>query len=149
MKFCVTINNNFILIITSYLHGARQRKWISLLRISLLLPCARMRSRVMRPFVYMCIYMSTKNRLFSALLLKNLLLSVMCCLLFEFKRLQYGLLRPASCTDGVIPACFSKYDVEVPGVAAVGSAVVPVVCSHQRVFVYASMQQMEFQAQPT
>ena len=44
-------------------------------------------------FVYY-ICMSTKNRLFSALPLENLLLSVICCLLFDFKCLQYGLLRP-------------------------------------------------------
>ena len=36
------------------------------------------------------------------LLAKNLLLSVICCLLFEFKCLQYSLLRPASCTDRAI-----------------------------------------------
>ena len=50
-----------------------------------------------RQFVY--VYMSTKNRLFSVLLLENLLLSVICCLPFEFKHLQCGLLYPASCTD--------------------------------------------------
>ena len=39
--------------------------------------------------------MSTK-KLFSALLLENLLLIVICSLPFEFKRLQCGLLRPVS-----------------------------------------------------
>ena len=48
-----------------------------------------------RLFVYIC--MSTKNRLFSALQLENVMLSVICCLLFEFK---HGLLHPASYTDG-------------------------------------------------
>ena len=41
--------------------------------------------------------MVTKYRLFSALLLENLLLSVICCLLdLEFKLLQCGLLHPVS-----------------------------------------------------
>ena len=53
---------------------------------------------------YVYVYLLTKNTLFSALLLENLLLSVMCCLLFEFKRLQCGFLRPASCTDRAIHA---------------------------------------------
>ena len=78
-----------------------------------LLPCARMRSRVMHLVASVCvrtyvhIYVN-KNRLFSALLLKNLLLSVMRCLLFKFKRLQCGLLRPASCTNRVIHAFPNK-----------------------------------------
>ena len=38
-----------------------------------------------------------------ALPLKNLL-SVVCCLLLEFKCLKCGLLRPATCTDGAIYA---------------------------------------------
>ena len=50
-------------------------------------------------FVYIC---QQKNRLFSALLLKNFLLSVICCWLFEFKCLQCGLLHPASSTDRAI-----------------------------------------------
>ena len=49
-------------------------------------------------------YVDKKNRLFSALLLANILLSVICCLLFEFKHLQCGLLCPASCTDRAIHA---------------------------------------------
>ena len=53
---------------------------------------------------YVFIYLSTKNRLFSALLPKNLLLSVTCCLLFEFKCLQCDLLRPASYRDRIIHA---------------------------------------------
>ena len=52
--------------------------------------------------------MSTKNRLFSALPLENLLLSVICCLLFEFKHLQCGLLRPVSYTDRAIHAFPNK-----------------------------------------
>ena len=48
------------------------------------------------------LYINKSNRLFSALLLENLLLSVIHCLLFEFKHLQCGLLRPVSCTDRVI-----------------------------------------------
>ena len=52
--------------------------------------------------------MSTKNRLFSALPLENLLLNVIYCLLFKFKRLQCGLLHPASCTDRVIHAFPNK-----------------------------------------
>ena len=60
-------------------------------------------------YVRICIYICRqKNRLFNALLLENLLLSVICCLLFEFKRLQCGLLRPASCTDRVIHAFPNK-----------------------------------------
>ena len=43
--------------------------------------------------VHLYICMSTKNRLFSTLPLKNLLLSVISCFLFEFKHLQCGLLR--------------------------------------------------------
>ena len=46
-----------------------------------------------RPFVY--IICQQKNRLFSALPLENLLLSVICCLLCKFKCLQCGLLHPA------------------------------------------------------
>ena len=57
-------------------------------------------------FVYIC--MSTKNRLFSALLLENLLLSVICCLFFKFECLQCGLLRPVSCTDRIIHAFPNK-----------------------------------------
>ena len=37
-------------------------------------------------------YMSTKDSLFGAILLEKLLLSLICCLLFEFKHLQCGLL---------------------------------------------------------
>ena len=59
-------------------------------------------------YVYIYIYMSTKNRVFSALPLENLLLSVICYLLFKFKRLQCGLLRPASCTDRAIHAFPNK-----------------------------------------
>ena len=60
-------------------------------------------------YVCTCTYICRqKNRLFSALPLKNLLLSVMRCLLFKFKRLQCGLLRPASCTDRVIHAFPNK-----------------------------------------
>ena len=47
-------------------------------------------------FVYVCMYMWSKNWLFSDLLLENLLLSVICCLLFKFKRLQCGLLCPTT-----------------------------------------------------
>ena len=57
--------------------------------------------------IYIC--MSTKNRLFSALLLENLLLSVICCLLFKIKCLQCGLLlRPVSCKDRAIHAFPNK-----------------------------------------
>ena len=51
--------------------------------------------------------MLTKNRLFSALLLEYLL-SVLCCLLFEFKCFQCGLLCPASCTNRAIHAFLNK-----------------------------------------
>ena len=72
-----------------------------------------MRSRVMHLVMLVCVrstyvyianmyIMSTKNRLFSALPLENLLLSVICCLLFDFKCLQFCLLLPASCTDRAI-----------------------------------------------
>ena len=84
-----------------------------------LLPCARMRSRVMHlvllvcvsTYVRICIYICRqRNRLFSALLLEKLLLhvSVIYCLLFEFKHLQCGLLHPASYTDRVIHAFPNK-----------------------------------------
>ena len=64
-------------------------------------------------YMYVCIYIYIyiyvdKNRLFSALLLQNLLLSVICCLLFEFKYFQCGLLRPASYTDRAIHAFPNK-----------------------------------------
>ena len=49
-----------------------------------------------------------KNRLFSALLLENLLLCITCCLLFEFKHLQCGLLRPTNYTDREIHAFPNK-----------------------------------------
>ena len=77
-----------------------------------------MRSRVMfgrvglcmyvRNYVYIYIYIDKKTRLFSALLLENLLLSVIYCLLFEFKRLQCGLLHSASYTDRAIYAFPNK-----------------------------------------
>ena len=67
-----------------------------------------MHSRVMCLLAGLCICMATKNRLFSALMLENLLLSVICCFLFEFKRLQCGLLHPASCTDRAIHVFPSK-----------------------------------------
>ena len=78
----------------------------------ILLRCARMRSRVMCSVASVCIIyiyvcMSTKNRLFSALPLENLLLSIICCLL-EFKHLQCGLLRPTSYTDRAIHAFPNK-----------------------------------------
>ena len=53
-------------------------------------------------------YVNKKNRLFSALPLKNLLLNVIYCLLFKFKHLQCGLLHPASCTDRAIHAFPNK-----------------------------------------
>ena len=59
-------------------------------------------------YIYVYTYMSTKNRLFSALPLENLQLGVNFCLLFKFKRLQCGLLRPASYTDRVIHALPNK-----------------------------------------
>ena len=60
--------------------------------------------------ICICVYIcGPKNWLFSALLLENLLLSVMSCLFFEFKHLQCGLLHPVSCTDsGVIHAFSNK-----------------------------------------
>ena len=78
--------------------------------LTYLLPCVRMRSSVMclvasicvRTYVRIC--MSTKKWLFSALWLENFLLSVICCLLFEFNHLQCGLLCPVSCTDRAIHA---------------------------------------------
>ena len=57
-------------------------------------------------YIYTCTYVD-KNRLFSALLLQNLL-NVICCLLFEFKCLQCGLLRQASYTDRAIHALPNK-----------------------------------------
>ena len=77
-----------------------------------LLPCACMHSKGYA-FSYIrlciCVYVcQQKNRLFSALPLENLLLSVICCLVFKFKHLQCGLLRPASCTDRVIHAFPNK-----------------------------------------
>ena len=74
-------------------------------------------SRVMRlvvwscRLVYVCMYIYIhvdKIRLFSALLLEKLLLSVVCSLLFGFKRLQCGLLHPASYTDRAIHAFPNK-----------------------------------------
>ena len=56
--------------------------------------------------IYMYIY--NINRLFSALLPKNLLLSVICCLLFEFKHLQCGLLCPANYRGRTIHAFPNK-----------------------------------------
>ena len=80
-----------------------------------LLPCVRMLSRVMClvasvcVYIYICVYVcQQQNRLFSALLLENLLLNVMRCLLFEFKHLRCGLLHSASCTDRVIHAFPNK-----------------------------------------
>ena len=51
-------------------------------------------------YVRICLYiiMSTK-KLFGTLPLKNFPLSLICCLLFEFKCLQRGLLHPASYAD--------------------------------------------------
>ena len=59
--------------------------------------------------MYVCMYVfQQKYRLFSALLLKNLLLCVTCWLHFKIKCLQCGLLHPASCTDRVIHAFPSR-----------------------------------------
>ena len=55
-------------------------------------------------YIYIYMYVNKKNRLFSTLPLENLLPSVICCLLFQFKHLQCGLLCPVSCTDRVIHA---------------------------------------------
>ena len=64
-----------------------------------------MRSRVMHLVMSVYVHMSTKNnRLFKALLLTGLLLSIICCLLFEFKCLQCGLLHPPSYTDRAVHA---------------------------------------------
>ena len=77
-----------------------------------------------RSYIYIYIYMNgrdyiymngrdyiyiyhQKNRLFSALPLKNLL-SVTAACSFKFRRLQCGLLHPASCTDRVIHAFSNK-----------------------------------------
>ena len=68
-----------------------------------------MRSRVMHLVASVCIYVcQRKNKLFSALPLEYLLLSVLCCLLLEFKRLWRSLIRPASCTDRAIHAFPNK-----------------------------------------
>ena len=57
--------------------------------------------------VYVCVYIcGQKIDLFSVLLFKKFLLSVLYYLILEFKRLQSGFLRPASCTDGAIRGCF-------------------------------------------
>ena len=56
-------------------------------------------------YIYVC---QQKYGLFSALLLEYLLLSVIYCLVLEFKRLWCGLLHPASCTDGAIHAFPNK-----------------------------------------
>ena len=73
-----------------------------------------MRSRVMRLVasvcvcMYVCMYVyicDQKIDLFSALLFEKLLLCVLHYLILEFKRLQSGFLRPASCTDGAFRAC--------------------------------------------
>ena len=58
----------------------------------------------------LCVVGKKQCRLFGTLPLENLRLSVICCLLFEFKRLQSGLLRPASCTDIAIHA----FEADVP-----------------------------------
>ena len=49
-----------------------------------------MLSRVMHLVALVCVHMSTKNKLFSALPFETLLLSVMRCLLFKFKCLKCG-----------------------------------------------------------
>ena len=111
-----------------------------------------------RPFVCVCvyiyIYVNKKNRLFSALPLKNLLLSVTtaCSLSLNASSVVCYVQQAAQSNS-----YFFKEDVEAPPLApkyflmsfdstphplgytvartAVGSAVVPsVVCSHQRVF---------------
>ena len=72
--------------------------------------CNMMCSRVMHLVmsVCVCMYNYYVDRLFSALPLANILLSVICCLLFEFKHLQCGLLCPVSCTDRTIHAFPNK-----------------------------------------
>ena len=75
-----------------------------------LLLCAHMCSKVMHLVTSVCvqtfvyIYMYVIKKLFSAFPLENPLLSITYCLLFENKRLLFGLLRPASCSDGTIHA---------------------------------------------
>ena len=56
-------------------------------------------------FVYMYV---NKKRLFGALPFENLLLSVICYLLFEFECPKCGLLHPVSCTDRAIHAFPNK-----------------------------------------
>ena len=60
-----------------------------------------MRSRVMHSVTSICIYMYVCQQK-TGCLVPYLLLSVICCLLFEFKHLQCGLLRPVSYTDRAI-----------------------------------------------
>ena len=52
--------------------------------VVLSLPCVRMCSRVMCLVASVCVYNVNSCSSASALLLENLLLSVICCLLFEF-----------------------------------------------------------------
>ena len=56
--------------------------------------------------VCVCMYVcGQKIDLFSVLLFEKFLLSVLYYLILEFKRLQSGFLRPASCIDGAIRGC--------------------------------------------
>ena len=78
----------------------------------------------------------------------------MSCLLFKFKRLQYGLLHPVSCTDRVIHA-FPKNRHEGPPGPEIFSSACALTAHHtlwaRCCYLYirnTDMQRMEFQAQP-
>ena len=89
-------------------------------------------------YIYIYMYVNKKNRLFSALPLENLLLSVMHCLHLKFKCLQCGLLRPAIDMPGTMYRLCASASVSDFQFLCYGSNVV--------IYTRIIMQRMEFQA---
>ena len=116
---------------------------VMIMMVSIITLCAyAQQGLVVWSFVYILyITTKTKNRLFSALLLENLLLYVIYCLLFKFKRLHCGLVRPGcSGTVCVLERVFQNDSQSFSFCQCYDS--------YTLLFIHVAMQRMEFWAQP-
>ena len=99
-----------------YIYNMQPCKYIYKYHCKWLLPCAHMYGRVMCSVASVCILYACQQKtgcllhknFLAALMLETFLLSVICCLLFQFKCLQCGFLSPVSCTDKAIHAFSNK-----------------------------------------